>query len=338
MSKTLSAVSALMDNAARPSMNSLRVASAVKNGETITIGTTVFEIWTGGPLTAGRVAIDLSAAPTAAAAALVYTFAANPSAADTVTIDGVVYTYRATVGTTANEVLIGATLTNTRDNLLAAITGGAGAGTVYGSATVANPRVTATANSTNAINAIARAKGTNGNSIAVAEAGAQTSWAGGATALTGGVDPTAAEAIPAIISGVNGAQSGMRASAGGANDILFVSSNGTNNLLPMTETMAGANNAFAAATAYGGSTPKEDTVPFSLVVQRAAVQQEVDLGAMRFPFNSVPTFALAVLRTSAGAFKAWDGVTTISGNTVVVDNAGSSDWAAGDLMSLIVGF
>ncbi len=335
MNRPLSAIDDLRTAAARPSMNVLRVASAVKNGETITIGTTVFEVWTGGPLTDGRTAIDLSAAPTAAAAALVYTFAANPTAADTVTIDGVVYTYRASVATTANEILIGATLTDTRNNLVAAINGAAGGGSTYGSATVANPRVGATASSTNAVTAAARAKGTNGNAYAVAESGSQTSWAGGAVALTGGVDPTAAEAIPAIVLAVNSTTSGMRASTGGANDILFVSSSGSGASVAMTETLAGANNAFAASASYGGS-GKDSTLPITDLIQRAALQAEVDLGAMRFPLNYTPVFAIGVVRTSAGVFKPWDGACTISGNTVVCDISGSSDFAAGDLVTVIV--
>lgn len=337
MAKTLTDVKNFQDSLVRPSMNQLRVASAVKNGETITIGSTVFEVWTGGTLTAGRTAIDLSAAPTAAAAALVYTFAANPTAADTVTIDGVVYTYRASVTTTANEVLIGATLTDTRNNLVAAINGADGGGTTYGSATVANPRVAAVATSTNAVTASARAKGTNGNAIAVAEAGAQTSWAGGAVALTGGVDPTAAEAIPAIILAVNGVRCGLRASAGGANDILFTSSAGTGAAVTTTETLAGTNNAWAAAASYGG-TQDTSVLNGTVLAQRAANATEVALGSMRFPFNFTPLAAIATVRTAAGAFKAFDGVLTISGNTVVVDNSGSSDWADTDLMTVLASF
>ena len=58
--------------------------------------------------------------------------ATNPTAADTVTIAGVKFTFVETVlGTTAGNVLIGATVANTRANLAAAINGTAGAGTTY---------------------------------------------------------------------------------------------------------------------------------------------------------------------------------------------------------------
>lgn len=335
--KTLKAVQARNDALARPSVNTLRVASAVKNGETITIGTRVFEVWTGGTLTDGRTAIDLSAAPTAAAAALVYTLAANPTAADTVTIDGVVYTYRASVATTANEVLIGATLTDTRNNLVAAITGGAGAGTTYGSATVANPRVSAAASSTNAVTATARAKGTNGNAIAVAEAGAQTSWAGGAVALTGGVDPTAAEAIPAIVTAVNSVYTGLTASAGVTGEVFFAGAAGGGSIA-CTETLAGANNAFAADASFGGTVANPNALSGTSMVQRAATTTDVALGVMRFPFGFTPLACFASVKTSAGVFKAFDGAVTISGNTVVVDNSGSSDWSAADIINVWASF
>jgi hypothetical protein len=56
--------------------------------------------------------------------------AANPSAGDTVTIAGATFTFRA-VPALPGEVDIGADATGSAANLLAAITGGAGAGTAY---------------------------------------------------------------------------------------------------------------------------------------------------------------------------------------------------------------
>jgi len=61
-------------------------------------------------------------------------FSGNPANNDTVTVDGVVYTFK-TVTPTANEVLIGADLYASIDNLVAAINGNAGAGTTYGTGT-----------------------------------------------------------------------------------------------------------------------------------------------------------------------------------------------------------
>jgi hypothetical protein len=63
---------------------------------------------------------------------------------DTVTIAGKVYTFRAAlVG--AYDVLVGASDSESLDNLISAINGTAGAGTTYGTGTVAHPLVTAAA-------------------------------------------------------------------------------------------------------------------------------------------------------------------------------------------------
>ncbi len=137
---------------ARQSMNILRIAAAVQNGELITINGRIYEVATRADLavtTAGNVPIDCTAAATAAAAAGLLTLVANAGAGETVTIGSKTYTFRAslTASTTANEVLIGATATATLLNLLAAITIGTGAGSAYGSLTTVNPTVTAAAGS-----------------------------------------------------------------------------------------------------------------------------------------------------------------------------------------------
>lgn len=56
---------------------------------------------------------------------------AAPTANDTITIGGVVFTYVATIGTTAGNVLIGVSATTAAQNFLAAVNGAAGAGTTY---------------------------------------------------------------------------------------------------------------------------------------------------------------------------------------------------------------
>ena len=55
----------------------------------------------------------------------------NPTAGDTITVEGVVFTFVAAVGTTPGNVLIGANAAATRANFKAALEGGAGAGTTY---------------------------------------------------------------------------------------------------------------------------------------------------------------------------------------------------------------
>lgn len=128
------------------------------------------------------------AAAVAANAAL--TFAGTGAADDTITIDNVVYTLKASVSA-ANEVLIGASATATAENLVAAINAAAGAGTAYGSGTDAHPTVTA-ANAAGVVTVTARNVGVNGNEIGFAESSADASWAG--SSLSGGRDQAGVQA------------------------------------------------------------------------------------------------------------------------------------------------
>jgi len=90
----------------------------------------------------------------------------------------------------ANDVLIGVNAEASIDNLVLAVTAGAGAGTNYATGTTANATVTGVKSAANTFTATALTKGVSGNSIAIAEACANSSWAGGAVILSGGVDGT----------------------------------------------------------------------------------------------------------------------------------------------------
>lgn len=59
------------------------------------------------------------------------TIATQPTDGDTVTIDGVVFTFKTSLGTTAGNVLIGANAAAARTNLAAAVNKSSGAGTTY---------------------------------------------------------------------------------------------------------------------------------------------------------------------------------------------------------------
>lgn len=78
----------------------------------------------------------------------VLALATNPTAGDTVSVREVTFTFVASIGTTAGNVLIGADADATRANLAAAINGSAGAGTTYvafnGDAAVSLEGLTAT--------------------------------------------------------------------------------------------------------------------------------------------------------------------------------------------------
>lgn len=95
-------------------------------------------------------------------------FNADPVATDTVTIGDQTYTYIATPSS-PNDIDVGSDRDESISNLVAAINGGAGEGTAYGTGTVENPFVTATADLANdEIDLVAKVPGTFGNGIALA--------------------------------------------------------------------------------------------------------------------------------------------------------------------------
>lgn len=85
---------------------------------------------------------------------------------DTVTLGGVVYTFETGAIDVANEVLVGVSDSVTLDNLIAAINGAAGSGTLYGAGTVVNPYVSAAAGAGDTVTLTARTTGAIGNRIA----------------------------------------------------------------------------------------------------------------------------------------------------------------------------
>lgn len=115
----------------------------------------------------------------------------NPSNNDTVTIgpSGSTQVYKFVTALTgvADEVLIGASNTDSIDNLVAAINKAAGEGTTYGTGTTKNLDVSAV-RSVNDLNATCKYIGTAGNSVDTTEtmAGAGNDWA--AATLLGGVN------------------------------------------------------------------------------------------------------------------------------------------------------
>lgn len=110
-----------------------------------------------------------------AAAAKVLTIAAgNAEADDTVTIGGVVYTFKV-AAEDEFDVEIGADEEESATNLAGMINAGEG-----------HPTVIAVDNEDGTVTVSDRARGTAGNSIAIAEDGTNISWAGAAIALSGG--------------------------------------------------------------------------------------------------------------------------------------------------------
>jgi hypothetical protein len=107
---------------------------------------------------------------------------------DTVTIGSTVYTFESPV-VVAYDVLVGGTDSISLDNLIAAITAGAGVGTLYGTGTLVHPTVTAAAGAGDTMIATALAAGVAGNSIAVADTLTSGAWSP-LNFLAGGVDAT----------------------------------------------------------------------------------------------------------------------------------------------------
>jgi len=74
---------------------------------------------------------------------------------------------------------------------------------------------------------------------------------------------------------------------------------------------------------------------------RAAVAADVTAGFMDFHFDHVdgPFTALVQVRTAAGVLVAWDGAVVVSpliGKRVRVDNTGAVDFAATDVVNVLV--
>jgi hypothetical protein len=118
-------------------------------------------------------------------AAGVLTLTGNAVEDEIVTIGNKTYTFKDTVGATANEIFIGTLATDTIDNLVAAINGDAGAGSLYGSATVAHTQVEAAAGAGDTMDVTALVAGVAANAYATTT---DTTGSFGAATLTGGRD------------------------------------------------------------------------------------------------------------------------------------------------------
>ncbi len=120
------------------------------------------------------------------AAVGILTLGANAANTNTVTIDVKVYTFQTVLTDVDGNVLIGATASDSIDNLIAAITLGAGAGTTYATSMTLHPTVTAAVGAGDTMGATAKSEGSGANSIATTETLVTGSWAD--VTLLGGTD------------------------------------------------------------------------------------------------------------------------------------------------------
>jgi hypothetical protein len=122
--------------------------------------------------------------PAAAFATGILSASANFTNGETVTTGTKTYTFQTVLTNVDGNVLIGATASDSLDNLIAAINLGAGAGVVYAAATTANGFVSAAAGAGDTMNATALVAGTLANTYATTSVAVNASW--GAATLTGG--------------------------------------------------------------------------------------------------------------------------------------------------------
>ena len=116
----------------------------------------------------------------------VVTFTGVPTADDTVTIGGVVYTWVA-VPAVPFDIDIGGDADDCVTNLVAAIVAGAGEGTLYGTGTTANPDVTAADGTGSTVDISAQNSGVVGNAVVFTESMDNATISGSGT-LAGGSD------------------------------------------------------------------------------------------------------------------------------------------------------
>jgi len=146
--------------------------------------TPVNAVASGGTLTSdGTTPVGITAATG------VLTASGAPNDGETVTIGETVYTFKTALttdpATVPNEVLIGET---PLPNLVLAINGGEGVGTIYSTGTVAHPDVTAAEVSENATTITAKVAGAAGNEIDKATTVGNFDWDGTGAYFTGGRD------------------------------------------------------------------------------------------------------------------------------------------------------
>lgn len=137
--------------------------------------------------------------PTLTAATGTLTLTGNANDTETVTIGSKTYTFQATLTNVDGNVHIGATASDTIDNLVAAITLGAGAGTDYATAMTEHPTVGAAAGAGDTMDVTADTAGLAGNDIGTTETLTNGSW--GSTTLTGGSDALVAGVADATLAG-----------------------------------------------------------------------------------------------------------------------------------------
>lgn len=251
-------------------------------------------------------------------ATCVITFTDVGNANDVITIDGVTYTMVA-VPSAANHIDIGADADTSGANLAAAINGGAGEGTAYGTGTVAHPTVTA-ANSSGTVTITARDQGPAGNGIPVFTDSTEISVA--VDRLTGGDFDTAGTATVTLGDLMEAAETikigGITytfvASPAEAYDV-DIGANATESALHLTGAINGA---AGAGSDYGTGTVAHPTVTAevsgaTITLTHRSVGSDTD--GFDSKGNYSPVAPVKLSTTGTVTFASSDGTGVLAGGT-----------------------
>lgn len=149
----------------------------------------------------------------------------------------------------------------------------------------------------------------------------------------------AGTSVPALLAAINseGTENVTAVRVSDNITLLMIDAIGDNQLA-CSETMGGATNQFVAAAFANGSAPTIDGD-----LQKVAAAKIIPLadevtvgGTVLVAFNFVPVAVTVQVRTtSTGATVAWDGKTLIDGRLIIIDNTGSTDFAATDEIHVV---
>lgn len=115
----------------------------------------------------------------------VFTFTGNPTNGETVSIGSQVYAFKTSLSV-ADDILIGASSDDTKDNLIAAINNAAGEGSTYGTGTAENSDVVAVSGGVDIMDVTAKLFGVIPNEVTTVDATTDADW--DTVTLEGGLD------------------------------------------------------------------------------------------------------------------------------------------------------
>lgn len=256
--------------AAAYAAGTLTLTGVIKHGETVTIGSRIYQFVAGAAATGSNVGVDISGTTVAAAGTL--TLDTQPTAGDTMSIGNKVYTFVALgTGDIDGEIALGANLAATKPLVIAAINGTDAWNT-------ANTLVSAAAFSGDDSVITSRIEGTVGNAYTSTETFTAGTNVFDATTLgttTAGADCAAGAAITALVAAITGDDQAVVTAVDGAGDTVVATSilvGVAGNDYASTTTMANAS--WGASKLTGGIDAPNGTMTFVIT---DATAETIDL-------------------------------------------------------------